>query len=158
MYCLLVLRTIRGDDGLADDAFIPHLAVTGGVALAILSAGVLIYFIHHAAVGIQADHVIAAIAREMDTVVDSLYPEQAAGDVEPPPSVRLPEGFAAEAEPAVARTAGYVQTIAVDDLVAFARAHDVIVRLEWSRPGSRSARWSARRSARSANAAPAVWR
>jgi uncharacterized membrane protein len=46
LYCLLVLRTVRGGDG---DARVPHISVTVGVALAVLSVGVLIYFIHHVA-------------------------------------------------------------------------------------------------------------
>src|SRR5689334_4196293 len=36
LYCLLVLRTVRGMD---DEQFVPHLAVTMGVALATLSIG-----------------------------------------------------------------------------------------------------------------------
>lgn len=36
LYCLLVLRTVRGSD---DAEFVPHLAVTVGVTLAMLSLG-----------------------------------------------------------------------------------------------------------------------
>ncbi|MEO7133685.1 MAG: DUF2254 family protein, partial [Vicinamibacterales bacterium] len=50
-YCLLVLRTVRGND---DAQFVPHLAVTAGVVLAMFSLGVLIFFIHHVSVSIQA--------------------------------------------------------------------------------------------------------
>ncbi|MBC7706367.1 MAG: DUF2254 domain-containing protein, partial [Rhodoferax sp.] len=55
VYCLLVLRTIRRAD---EVAFVPHLSVTIGVLLAIVSVGVLIYFIHHISVSIQADQVV----------------------------------------------------------------------------------------------------
>ena len=51
LYCLLVLRTIRRVD---EVAFVPHLSVTLGVLLAVASVGVLIYFIHHVSVSIQA--------------------------------------------------------------------------------------------------------
>jgi uncharacterized membrane protein len=135
VYCLLVLRTVRGTNGLAGDEFIPHLAVTGGVALAIFSAAVLIYFIHHAAVGIQADHVIAVIAHELDDTVDTLYPDRL-GDAEapadaPPP---LPEDFERTARVIAAPTSGYVRSIGEDPVMSFAAAHDVLVRLE-CRPG-----------------------
>lgn len=49
VYCLLVLRTIRRAD---EVAFVPHLSVSIGVMLAMLSIGVLIYFIHHVSVSI----------------------------------------------------------------------------------------------------------
>ncbi|MBD0321343.1 MAG: DUF2254 domain-containing protein, partial [Gemmatimonadetes bacterium] len=43
VYCLLILRTIRG----AEEAgyFVPAISVTGGVGLGLASLGVLIYFI-----------------------------------------------------------------------------------------------------------------
>lgn len=45
-YCLVVLRTIRGGD---EGAFVPSLAVLGGLLLAFVGIGFLIYFIHHIA-------------------------------------------------------------------------------------------------------------
>jgi uncharacterized membrane protein len=131
VYCLLVLRTVRGTTGLAGDEFIPHLAVTGGVALAILSAAVLLYFIHHAAVAIQADQVIAAIAHELDAAVDILYPERLgeadASPAAPPP---MPDDFERTARVVAAPASGYVRSIAADPVMQFARAHDVLVRIE----------------------------
>jgi uncharacterized membrane protein len=49
-YGLLVLRTIRSGDG---PEFVPHISVTVGMALALASLGVLIYFIHHVSVSIN---------------------------------------------------------------------------------------------------------
>jgi uncharacterized membrane protein len=131
VYCLLVLRTIHGDNGLPDDAFIPHLAVTGGVALAIVSAAVLIYFIHHAAVAIQADHVVAAIAAELDATVDALYPERlGADDPGSDPAPALPADFDTQALRVRARETGYVQSIGGDDVMGVATERDVVIRLE----------------------------
>jgi uncharacterized membrane protein len=42
-YCLIVLRMIRGGD---EGPFVPLLAVLGGVVLAFVGIGFLIYFIH----------------------------------------------------------------------------------------------------------------
>ena len=47
VYSLLVLRTIRRAD---EVAFGPQLSVSIGVLLAMVSVGVLIYFIHHISV------------------------------------------------------------------------------------------------------------
>ena len=52
IYCLLVLRTVRS---VQEEAFVPYLAVTVGIALALASLVVLIFFIHHIAQGIQAE-------------------------------------------------------------------------------------------------------
>lgn len=135
VYCVLVLRTVRGADGLADDRFVPHLAVSGGVGLAIVSAAVLIYFIHHAAVAIQADHVIAAIAHELDGAIDGLYPERLDG-AEPAPAAlpALPEDLETHADVVRSPASGYVQSVDLDRVVALAVAHDLLVELP-CRPG-----------------------
>jgi uncharacterized membrane protein len=54
VYCLLVLRTIRRVD---EGAFVPHVSVTIGVLFALASLAVLIHFIHHVSLSIQADEI-----------------------------------------------------------------------------------------------------
>ena len=71
-YCLVVLRTIRGGD---EGAFVPGLAVLMAVALAFVSIGVLIFFIHHIGTSIQASHIVAAVAKDTLAAVDHLFPE-----------------------------------------------------------------------------------
>lgn len=71
-YCLVVLRTIR--DG-GDGSFVPTLAVLGGLVLAFVGIGMLIYFIHHIATSIQASSLIAATAQETLSAVDELFPD-----------------------------------------------------------------------------------
>ena len=70
-YCLIVLRTIRsGDEG----GFVPSLAVSFAVVLAIGGIGALIFFIHHIASSIQASSIIASVANETMAAVDRLFP------------------------------------------------------------------------------------
>jgi uncharacterized membrane protein len=73
VYCLLVLRTIRRADA---EAFVPHLSVSIGVMLAIISVGVLIYYIHHVSVSIQADEVVSRVGRELEEGIGRLFPGQ----------------------------------------------------------------------------------
>jgi uncharacterized membrane protein len=73
VYCLLVLRTIRLADAAA---FVPHLSVSIGVLPALVSIGVLIHFIHHVSVEIQADEVVARVGRELEDGIDRLFPGQ----------------------------------------------------------------------------------
>ena len=79
-----------------EQAFVPRLAVSGSLALALASVGVLIYFIHHLAHSIQIDTIMSQIQRETREVVD-VYPD-ASGDPEPeersPRSAHMGRGFA----------------------------------------------------------------
>ncbi len=135
VYCLLVLRTIRRAD---EAAFVPHLSVSIGVLLAMVSIGVLIYFIHHVSVSIQADEVVARVGKELDDGIDRLYP----GHLGKPASEisqtlnasDLPAAFESEARAVAAAEDGYLQVIDADALMAMASQDDLLVRLE-RRPG-----------------------
>jgi uncharacterized membrane protein len=131
VYCLVVLRTVRGRDGLAEGVFVPHLAVTGAVGLALLSVALLIYFIHHAAKAIQADRVIAVVGRELDGAIDVLFPERgdAVETVPDPPPPRCNEARAV-----LAPAPGYVISLDSEGLLKSAVERDVVVHLTL-RPG-----------------------
>ena len=136
VYCLLVLRTIRGTEG---SSFVPHLAVAFGVLLALASIGVLIYFIHHIATSIRIETLLAALAAETHAAVDRLYPERVGHGARPPPPGRsvehpLPSGFDSEAQAIHGGKSGYVQRIEVDRLMRLATEHDLVIRVD-ARPG-----------------------
>ncbi len=141
VYCLLVLRTIRRAD---EVAFVPHLSVTVGVLLAVVSVGVLIYFIHHISVSIQADQVVARIGEELHDGIDTLFPGEIAKpgsevssipiEAGMPSEADLPTGFAREACPLGATDDGYLQFVDTDVLMALACEEDLVLRLE-RRPG-----------------------
>src|SRR5688500_17672789 len=63
VFCLLVLRTVRGAD--EGGRFVPAISVTAGVGLGLASLGVLIYIIHHVALSIQAPVVVASVGAEL---------------------------------------------------------------------------------------------
>jgi len=135
LYCLLVLRTIRRAE---EVAFVPHLAVALGVLLAVASVGVLIYFIHHVSVSIQANEIVARVTTELIEGIDRLYPEHIERG-----APRIPMGspdaafldvFEREACPVNATGDGYIQFIDRDALIALGMHEDAIMRLE-RRPG-----------------------
>ena len=72
VYCLIVLRTIRGGD---EGAFVPSIAVTFALLLALVSIGMLIAFIHHIAASIQAANLVAGAADETQKLLDKLFPK-----------------------------------------------------------------------------------
>lgn len=134
VYCMLVLRTVRD---LEETSFVPHVAVTVGLALAIVSMGVLLYFIHHVSSSIQADSVIRAVSVETEGAIRRLYPEDL-GEVGSPGADPAPEIFdhvTRDGAPLCAPRSGYVQAIDGDALMATACEHELVVRLR-CRPGA----------------------
>jgi uncharacterized membrane protein len=135
VYCLLVLRTVRGAD---NQQFVPALAITVGLALAMASLGVLIYFIHHVAASIQVTHLITVVSEDLLYTIDRLFPEELGhGDPEPQgrlPAAHLPESFACEARRVDAARSGYLQAIDGETLMQLATEHDLIVHVN-HRPG-----------------------
>lgn len=140
LYCLLVLRTIRGTE---DVEFVPHLAVTIGVGLAMVSLGVLIFFIHHVVTSIQASRIIARVAADLDAAANRLFPEAVAPSTTggAADASTTPRPTAGALTVVRAALAGYVQAIDDDRLVAVARGRDLRVWLHvapgaFVRPGS----------------------
>jgi uncharacterized membrane protein len=155
VYTLLVLRTVRGENV---EAFVPARAVTAAVVLAIVSLGVLIYFVHHVATSIQASRVIAAVGRELEHAIDRLFPERIGTGAElevasrraiPPPGLadlalpavpRSPPGAGAavdlqgDARAISSPASGYIQAVDGDELFEIATECDIVVRFE-ARPG-----------------------
>jgi uncharacterized membrane protein len=130
-YCLLVLRRVRAVD---ESQFVPHVSVTVGLALAMASVGVLIYYIHHVSVSIHADYVIAAVWRDLTPEIEGLYAEGAA-DVPDGPAAEGGRGPGPGAGTAVtSAAAGYVRVIDYEELVGAASAADVTIRMA-VRPG-----------------------
>ncbi len=135
LYCLIVLRTIRRVE---EVIFVPHLSVTLGVLLAVVSVGVFIYFIHHVSVSIQANEIAARIGQELIEGIDHLFPEQTGRIPLPiptePPDASFFETFDKEAQPVNANCDGYLQFIDIEALLALAIKHDLVIRLE-RKPG-----------------------
>ena len=134
VYCVLVLRTVSGEPR----PFVPHVGVSVGLALALASLGVLIYFIHHAALALQADHVIGIVGRELDRSIDHLYPG-GMGEEAAPARIHEYEGCEAglRADDAVSvalDVSGYVHAVDVEALMKLATKHDLLVRI-LCRPG-----------------------
>ncbi|MEO6565193.1 MAG: DUF2254 domain-containing protein [Casimicrobiaceae bacterium] len=129
VYCLLVLRTIRRPEEIA---FIPHLAVGVGVLFGLASLGVLIYFIHHVAVSIQADEIVARVGTELVEEIDHHFPEstERAKAAVAPSLAALPDGYHLGARPIGAARDGYVQVVDLDALMKLAVEGDMVFRLE----------------------------
>jgi uncharacterized membrane protein len=121
LYCLVVLRTVRSAEessadtaGAVREAFVPHLAMFGAMALAITSIGVLIYFVHHVTDSIHINNVIARIGSRL--IADIAKERDAATIAEPAEAAPT---FSAVSTINSTKT-GYVEAIDEDALLAFA--------------------------------------
>lgn len=124
VYCLLVLRTVNGTE---TATFVPELGVTAGVVLALASLGVLIYFIHHIAVSIQASQVVERVGAELVATITEVYPEEigeGAAPAEEPVGDPPPD-----ARPVAAEDAGYVVGVNADAVLRAATENDLVVYL-----------------------------
>lgn len=133
IYTLLVQRTVRGED--VDEVFVPHLAVTGAVLLALTSIGFLIYFIDHLARSIQASVVIDSATRSTLDTLDAVFPRT------PSPGVAVHSRTAdeildelgldcASARSVRAPTGGYLQGVDTGFLLQSASTHGFVICME----------------------------
>jgi uncharacterized membrane protein len=135
VYCLAVLRQIRGDEN------VPALSVSFAVLLAIASIGVLIFFIHHVATSIQVSNVVARVANDIHAAIPKRFPsligappgEREHGRADPADDV--PPGFDRSASRIPAKKSGYVLNVDGQDLVEVASMRDLVVKLT-VRPGT----------------------
>ncbi|MFO7578468.1 MAG: DUF2254 domain-containing protein [Pelovirga sp.] len=135
LYCLLVLRTIRRPEEIL---FVPHLSVSIGVLLAVVSVGVLIFFIHHVSTSIQANEIVARVGTELVDGIEQLFPETIGRGPSQiptePPAADFLDVFAQAARPIASAGDGYLQFVDGDALLALAMREDIVIRLV-RRPG-----------------------
>lgn len=130
VYCLFVLASVRGGGGAS---FVPLIAVTFGMILAVASLATLIYFIHHIATSIRIETILAKLADEACQTVERVFPEHGHMPAllpEKPIAEALPPDFDDDSRPVVASGSGYIQSIDLDRLLQIASDHDLVVRVE----------------------------
>jgi uncharacterized membrane protein len=117
-YSLLVLRDVSND-------FVPGTAVAGGVLLALISLGMLIYFIDHIFHGIQVSSIISRVANETVDQIERLYPHGWEQADMPPRSRDAPIGDWASVP---AAGSGYLQYVEYDYLFDLAVREDIVLK------------------------------
>ncbi len=135
VYCLLVLRTVRGGE---EGLFVPNLSTTIGVVMALMSISVLIYYIHHAATSLQASNVITGVSLNLARTINVSFPEPGNGK----PDRRqwwitpgdIPENFDEESQQILAPASGYIRKIDYETIYQVARNKDAIIKI-LNRPG-----------------------
>lgn len=74
-YALLVLRRVRAATETRVE-FVPSIAISAGMLLALISVGMLVYFIHHVAQSLQVTSLLRSLRRDLDREIEKLFPER----------------------------------------------------------------------------------
>lgn len=133
LYCLLVLNTIKDVN---DYTFIPSLSILVAILAAITNIILLIIFIHHIAISIQADKVISEISESISEQVKKLFPEKMEEEKEIEENVDI-DAVISGYQKRIAITSpksGYLQYIDNDTLMKVITKNDSLLELSY-RPG-----------------------
>lgn len=118
-YALIVLRSVRGVEQVA---FVPHVAITGAIALSLLCVGMLIFFVNHVSNRINFDTVIDLVSRDMRGTLEKTL----TGDTQPtPPTPDFWHGTATFLK----GHEGYIQQLDDHAIADWAHANNTSVRL-----------------------------
>lgn len=133
-YCLFVLRTVR-DETDTSPGFVPAIAVSAAIVLALVALALLLLFINHMGHSIQASQIVARMGRETLETIDRLHPERYRG-ARAESGDELVRAWCGQAEPqhVFPTRPGYVQAVALDGLLERLEGHDVRIHVP-VRPG-----------------------
>jgi len=140
VYSFLLIRRVDGTTAGGAGEQIPEVAIFIAVLLGLAAVAVLIFFIHHAALSVQKDRVIARVSQELVGSLDKLYPKGIG--VEPPYTAagtaqRLPESAVTPWQESFQLSlagGGYIQAVDAVKLMRLSIKHDLQVYL-MKRPG-----------------------
>ncbi len=127
VYAILVLREIRlPDEGgplvSPGGGFVPQISLLTALGLAMLSVGVLVYFLHHVPNSIRINNVVGDIARTALRQIKERYPDAYVGEV-------VVTGEVEVGDPVGARDTGYVEVIDYETLGDVTKDEGVAIRL-----------------------------
>lgn len=124
VYSLLVLRLVHSA---GNDESVPRIAVTLGIILALVSFGMLVYFLYHISENIDAPNLVAAIGWDLERVIHrTTEPRDGTADMKDPAAPEMIGSYIVTAD-----STGYVQRIDHEQLLALARHHDAVISLDF---------------------------
>ncbi|MEO0771964.1 MAG: DUF2254 domain-containing protein [Pseudomonadota bacterium] len=118
VFTLMVMRSIQGDVTDGVDLFVPQMPIVVAMCLALLSVGVVIYFVHHVPETINVSNIAASLGRrfcaQMADTAQEVPPDHDTRGVKP-------------TEEAGLNTHGYVQRIDMAKLSDLAETFDITI-------------------------------
>lgn len=131
IYCLLVLQAVKSD---FDVDFIPHVSILFAQVLTISNIILLIVFIHHISISIQADKVISDIGTKLDVNIQHLFPENIGKDKEIEVDAEEVKTHFLFKKKLLNDQNGYIQAINLEQLLSLAKKEHILLEIPY-RPG-----------------------
>ncbi len=134
IFCLLVMRTVKSDTGIV---FIPDISVIFAIVLAIGNIFLLIVFIHHISVSIQADQVISQTAVNLKNGIRRLFPEEEEKEETGKDNEKLANELKKTfpvTDIVINNNDGYIQSTHIEYLIRLAAENDLLISID-NRPG-----------------------
>ncbi len=123
-YSLVGLFTV-GEQTNDGEVFLPQLAVTGALLLALVSVGMLVFYIQHITNSIRIDTVMLGVEKATLAAIARLHATAIGGDAEDPEiPIPPPDAFVVPLE-----NSGYVQALDMDALTEVAVAQRIAIRV-----------------------------
>ncbi|HEV2125888.1 MAG TPA: DUF2254 domain-containing protein, partial [Chloroflexota bacterium] len=116
-YALLTLQFVRDNP-----SFVPGLALTGALGLALASIGTFIYFLHHIASALQDTNIATDLERRTLRASEHLFHPASEG--------ASAGGFRSGVPVPADRESGYIQVIEIDKLAQLMAQHDLVLTVE----------------------------
>lgn len=129
IYCLIVLRTVKSG---VEFIFVPNISVLFAMLLALGNIFLLIVFIHHIAMSIQADKVVSDISAYVHRNIDTLFPDELGKEkeVEKVPLLEKMKSEFTSKSSVISRSTGYLQAINEENLMSIARSQNLLIILD----------------------------
>jgi uncharacterized membrane protein len=120
-----VAYSLAGLHGVGHGGDVPRLAVSGSLAMALLSLCMLVYYIGHVLDEIRVDAIMVRVERATLRIINRDHPIVNSGDPDTGPAPSMPPNVATVG----ARRGGYVQGVDESALMRVAARHRLTVRL-----------------------------
>ncbi len=129
LYCILMLQFTGSMD---IDKTTPFFSMMSLLAIIILNLLLLVFFIHHIAVAIQAETVISEVNNELVTQMNCTFPNKAEKNSQPI-QFEIPDDlnnkFEQKGEEIYSTKSGYLQAIDTDNLIKCAIDNDCAIKV-----------------------------
>jgi uncharacterized membrane protein len=130
LFCMLVVLQVHAE-GLGP---LPQVSITVGLLLGVTSFGMLIFFINHVAVSVQASVVVAEVSADLQAAIDRELPDRAEQSAVAGKATAGGPDLAQDPHIVLATASGYVQLRDDAGLLRLATEHDLVLEL-LQRPG-----------------------
>ncbi len=128
IYCLIILKTVKSEEF---SGFVPNFSVLFAILVSILNIYLLIAFIHHVAVSIQAENLIAGVHTKLQKSIHNLFPGELGVELENDHEKLFQERkeeLRIESY-VLSDRSGYLQTINQKDILKLSVQHNLLLNI-----------------------------